>query len=141
MSRDFANDKSMQITIRFFYTNVGSQTTWELIIWKNVVGYSSNIALNLIEYLENGLNRRAPKCLYGRPRLGYDVCLPIRRSQKCLKRCQVYYKVETFKINCMSLWLAMGVVRFGFLALKTNQTKPLIYIKNQTKRFKFYEAI
>ena len=37
----------------------------------------------------------------------------------------------------------MGPVRFrlGFLALKPNQTKPFIYIKNQTKLFKFYEAI
>ena len=33
----------------------------------------------------------------------------------------------------------MGPVRFGFLALKPNQT--IIYNKNQTKLLKFYEAI
>ena len=32
-------------------------------------------------------------------------------------------------------------VRFGFLALKPNQTKPFIYNKNQTKPLKNYEAI
>ena len=33
------------------------------------------------------------------------------------------------------------LVRFGFLALKPNQTKPFIYNKNQTKLIKIYEAI
>ena len=47
------------------------------------------------------------------------------------------------KNNAKGPWtpVVMGPVWFGFLALKPNQTKPFIYIKNQTKLFKFYEVI